>query len=97
MLPNPESDPEKLRIRHRVEQVVHDEEPELYYAFALELLAAIRRMRGPDFSPRAKQVVMKWFRRGLSGWKLAEVGRSLVGPAFPTLPTRPDQSGVSEV
>jgi hypothetical protein len=96
MLPSPEHDPEQVRIRHLVEQAIHDEEPELYLAFAAELLAAARRMRGPDFSPRAKQVVMKWFRRGLSGWKLALVGRSLLGPAFPALLPKPGLHGVSE-
>ncbi len=97
MMPNPDFDPEKLRIRHQVEQVVHDEEPDLYCAFALELLAAVRRVPGPDFSRRAKQVVQRWFERGLSGKKLAEVGKSLLGAAFPTYQVNPNQHGLSEV
>jgi hypothetical protein len=152
MLPSPERDPEQVRIRHLVEQAIHDEEPELYLAFAAELLAAARRQpqatsrklqarranskpqtpnpncrpnaqsavrapasesalqtgnwklqtatmrhrRFPDFNMRTKRIVDKWFRRGLSGWKLAEVGRSLLGPAFPTLQPKPGLHGKSE-
>jgi hypothetical protein len=91
-----EHDPEQARVRHLVEQAVHDEEPDLYCAFALELLAAVRRRPGPDFSPRAKQVVMKWFERGLSGRKLFEVGRTVLGPSFPTLGVRFGLRGASE-
>jgi hypothetical protein len=152
MLPSSEHDPERMRIRHLVEQALHDEEPDLYLAFAAELLAAarrppqassrklqaqeanpkpqtlnpnflpktqssaqapgpesglrtgnwklqtaaMRRRRFPDFNMRTKRIVDKWFRRGLSGWNLAEVGRSLLGPAFPTLLPKPGLHGTSE-
>ena len=37
----------------------------------------------PDFDHRTKLVVMKWFRRGLSGKLLALVGHEIARRTFP--------------
>jgi hypothetical protein len=52
-------------------------------AFARELVASMRRAPDPDFSRRTKLVVMKWFRRGLSGRTLWRIGEALIGRLFP--------------
>lgn len=56
-----------------------------YLAFARELDLSLRRERVrrprpgafPDFSRRTKLVVLRWFRRGLSGRVLARIGAEL--------------------
>jgi hypothetical protein len=60
-----------------------------YVAFARELTVAERSscfvyrgsLRIPDYSRRTKQVVMKWFRRGLSGHLLWLIGEAVTGQA----------------
>jgi hypothetical protein len=68
-------------------------------AFARELVASMRHGRlgtrseipgrisvmspPQDFSRRTKLVVMKWFRRGLSGRALWRIGEALIGRLFP--------------
>jgi len=50
-----------------------------YIVFAWELLMAQLRPPKPDYNRRAGAVVMKWFRRGLSGSAMAVIGRYLTG------------------
>lgn len=86
---------------HRLEELVResgaDEERfESYLAFARELDFCLRRERlrparlgaFPDHSRQTKLLVMKWFRRGLSGRVLARIGRALTGrgDAGPAVP-----------
>ncbi|MBN2537787.1 hypothetical protein JXB37_05875 [candidate division WOR-3 bacterium] len=62
-----------------------EERFEFYLAFARELELSLRRERllrhepgaFPDFSRQTKRVVMKWFKRGLSGRVLARIGAAL--------------------
>jgi hypothetical protein len=48
-----------------------------YLAFARELVAVQRQTPVPDYSERAKAVVAKWFRRGLSARVMAEIAQLL--------------------
>jgi len=48
-------------------------------AFARELVASMHRAPDPDLSRRTKLVVMKWFRRGLSGRALWRIGEAAMG------------------
>ena len=75
--------------------VVDSSEKAAYIAFARELMAAQRRSTRPDspefryqkpecsmggYTPEpVKRVVMKWFRRGLSGHLMWLIGRSVLG------------------
>jgi hypothetical protein len=43
----------------------------------------LERKRFPDFSQRTKQVVMRWFHRGLSGHLLWLIGDRMLDPMFP--------------
>jgi hypothetical protein len=54
-----------------------------YVRFGLEFHRTLVRPPLPDFDRPTKQVVMKWFRRGLSGKLLALVGHEIVRRTFP--------------
>lgn len=64
-----------------------DELLQSYIAFARELAVAERSssfvyrgsLRIPDYSRRTKQIVMKWFRRGLSGHLMWTIGKAILG------------------
>jgi hypothetical protein len=58
-----------------------DERPS-YLSFARELARTLRRPPVPDFSLATRRVVMKWFRRGLSGGALWRIGAALIGRMF---------------
>ena len=49
-----------------------------YLAFGQELFQAMTRPPVPDFEYKAKRVVAKWFRRGLSGKLLWELGSAII-------------------
>ena len=70
-------------LREVVAAVVPDNERELYLPFARELYTTLHRPPIPDFSRRTKLVVMKHFRRGLSGRKLALIGQQMLSRLFP--------------
>ena len=55
-----------------------EEQRDSYQAFAFELLRAMTRPPVPDFEYQAKQVVQKWFERGLSGRKMWQLGQRLI-------------------
>lgn len=48
-----------------------------YLNFCRELLLVQHRTPGPDYSARARAVVEKWFRRGLSGRIMADLATAL--------------------
>ncbi len=54
-----------------------------YISFARELALVIRKPPVPDFSRRAKGIVLKYFNRGLSGQLLWRVGCAVIGWRFP--------------
>jgi hypothetical protein len=62
-------------------------EKEAYLAFAHELAVVQRssfivhrsRPQVPDYSQRTKNVVAKWFRRGLSGHLMLVIGEVILG------------------
>jgi hypothetical protein len=75
--------PHEQRLREVVETFVQDDaEKAAYLAFARELAAAERSSsfvhrsssNVPDYSRKTKRVVMKWFRRGLSGHLMRLIG-----------------------
>ena len=51
--------------------------------FAHELFLTLRRRPGSDFSHSTKLVVMKWFKRGLSGRLLWLIGEQIIRWRFP--------------
>lgn len=53
-----------------------------YLAFAQEFAHSLRRRPYPDFTVGTKQVVTKWFRRGLSGRRLWLVGAAILRERF---------------
>jgi hypothetical protein len=54
-----------------------------YLSFARELYRSITRPPVPDFSLATKRVVLRWFRRGLSGHVMHLIGEALIGRMFP--------------
>jgi hypothetical protein len=83
--------PHEQRLREIVDVLVHDDyQKQAYLAFAREFASSVHRVPAPDFEPGTKRVVMKWFRRGLSGHRLWLIGRALMrdpdsGTAFSSL------------
>jgi hypothetical protein len=82
--------PHEQRLREIVDELVPDDsQKQAYVLFARELAAAerasffVRRSTSdvPDYSRRTKRVVMKWFRRGLSGHSMRLVGEAVLGKA----------------
>ena len=55
---------------------------EQYVRFGMELLHVMHRPPVPDYPRAAKLVVMKWFRRGLSGRMLAIIGHAVTAARF---------------
>ncbi|MEO0080404.1 MAG: hypothetical protein ABIK44_07000 [candidate division WOR-3 bacterium] len=51
--------------------------------FARELALLIRRKDAPEFDRRAQRLVLKFFRRGLSGRLLWKVGCAVIAWRFP--------------
>ena len=70
-------------LREVVSAVVPPEDCERYMLFARELYTTLHRPPIPDFTRRTKLVVMKHFRRGLSGRKLALIGQQMLSRLFP--------------
>ena len=91
--PRPEhKGPHELRLWAIVDSLVTDiSEKEAYVSFARELAAAersssfVRRSSSdvPDYSRRTKRVVMKWFRRGLSGHLMRLIGQAVLQGRMP--------------
>ena len=78
--------------RPSLEAIVRDcgcpaDELACYVAFARELVMTLRRqpqassrkLQAPDFSRGTKNVVVKWFRRGLSGHLMWLIGKAVLG------------------
>jgi hypothetical protein len=59
-----------------------EEERDSYLAFGQELFQAMTRPPVPDFEEQAKRVVAKWFKRGLSGKLLWELGCAIIHSRF---------------
>ncbi len=53
-----------------------------YVAFGQELLCAMRRPPVPDFTRRAKRIIVKWHNRGLSGLLLRRIGFEIIERRF---------------
>ena len=71
-------------VRELVAAVVPEGERSAYLPFARELRATLHRPPVPDFSRSTKLVVMRWFRRGLSGRMMRLIGQRLIEQLFPT-------------
>jgi len=68
----------EARLRAIVEGCgVHENEREGYLAFARTLLRSLRRPPGPDYSPRTKRVVQRFFERGLRARLLVAISREI--------------------
>jgi len=86
--PRPEHQgPHELRLREIVNELVSDDsQKQAYLAFAHELAVAERSSsfvhrpssEVPDFTPRTKRIVQKWFRRGLSGHLMWLIGERIL-------------------
>ena len=70
-------------LREVVSAVVPECDCEQYLPFARELYATLHHPPQPDFDRRTKQVVQKWFSRGLSGHHLWQIGERLLGRLYP--------------
>ena len=70
-------------LRDLVAAVVPEGERSAYLPFARELRATLHRPPVPDFSRSTKRVVMRWFKRGLSGRLMRLVGQRLIEHLFP--------------
>ena len=70
-------------LREVVSAVVAEEDCEQYLPFARELYATLHHPPVPDFDHRTKQIVQKWFVRGLSGRLLWQIGERLLGRLYP--------------
>jgi len=53
-----------------------------YLSFARELALTIRKPPVPDFTRKAKRIVLKWFKRGLSGKLLYKLGCAVIAWRF---------------
>ena len=70
--------PHEQHLREIVDELVPDDsQKQAYLAFALELTRTIHRAQVPDFEPRTKRVVQKYFERGLHGHLLWLVGQAV--------------------
>jgi len=87
--------PQEQHLREIVDGLVQVElERAAYLAFAHELVRAERASYSvrrtslcvPDCSRRTKNVVAKWFRRGLSGHLMWLIGREILGEVRMTNP-----------
>ncbi len=74
-------------VREVVRAVVPKQDRKRYMPFARELCASLKRPPGPDYTRRTKQVIMRWFRRGLHGNLLWRIGSALLGRLFPDAAT----------
>jgi hypothetical protein len=70
-------------VRDVVAAVAPAEDRERYMPFARDLYATLYRPPIPDFSRRTKQVVMKYFARGLHGKVMWQIGDRLLGKLYP--------------
>ena len=78
----------KLHVEEMLDAAVEqcgcaEERKPAYRAFAREFLLSLESPPSPDYSGASKQVVMKWFNRGLSGRSLYLIGRALTHLRFP--------------
>jgi hypothetical protein len=77
--PSHHDDPREQRLRVIVSLFVPEApEREAYLSFARELTRSIHKIPVPDYERGTKQVVMRWFRRGLHGHLLWLVGQAVM-------------------
>ncbi len=75
--------PHELHLREIVDEFVPEgAEKPAYLAFAHEFARTLRHAPMPDFSRGTKLAVMRWFRRGLSGRTLWQVGSAVMDERF---------------
>jgi hypothetical protein len=67
-----------------------DEEFRDYLAYARAFYHTVREPPIPEFSSRTKAVVMFWFRRGLSGKTLWQIGASILRWLHPAIKEIPN-------
>ncbi len=74
--------PDDMLRRIVAELGCEEQQQDAYVAFGREFRRTLPRAPVPDFEDRTKRVVMKWWKRGLSGQKLWLIGSALVRQRF---------------
>lgn len=81
----PDGWPGRFLNRIVAESGAPEELRKYYFRFATEFYHSIRRRPEPDFEEITKRVVMKWFKRGLSGKLLWQIGSAILAWRYPPL------------